>query len=133
VNGEHEVEIIPVDENLEDENLLEMVAVGLLPAIVIDSHKVALWAQLMEGIIVHEDIAINTEGQIREMIGVHQHDEISPLSYAITPCLAGPQSWQVRRKQRPQSPGAVRAQPGPVPPYPLARRQALVRRHPPPP
>jgi membrane-bound lytic murein transglycosylase MltF len=63
-SGEREVEIIPVDENLEDEDLLEMVAVGLLPAIVVDSHKVALWAQVMEGIVVHEDIAINTEGQI---------------------------------------------------------------------
>ncbi len=63
-SGEHEVEIVPVDENLEDEDLLEMVAVGLLPAIVVDSHKVALWAQVMEGIVVHEDIAISTEGQI---------------------------------------------------------------------
>ena len=62
--GEVEIEIIPADENLEDEDLLEMVAVGLLPAIVVDSHKVALWAQVIDGLVVHQDIAVNTDGQI---------------------------------------------------------------------
>jgi membrane-bound lytic murein transglycosylase MltF len=62
--GEAEIEIIPADENLEDEDLLEMVAVGLLPAIVVDSHKVAFWAQIIDGLVVHQDIAVNTDGQI---------------------------------------------------------------------
>jgi membrane-bound lytic murein transglycosylase MltF len=62
--GEQEIQIVPVDENLEDEDLLEMVAVGLLPAIVVDSHKVGLWAQIIDGLVVHPDIAINTGGQI---------------------------------------------------------------------
>jgi membrane-bound lytic murein transglycosylase MltF len=62
--GEAEIEIIPADENLEDEDLLEMVAVGLLPAIVVDSHKVAFWAQIIDGLVVHQDIAVNTDSQI---------------------------------------------------------------------
>jgi membrane-bound lytic murein transglycosylase MltF len=62
--GQVEIEIIPADENLEDEDLLEMVAVGLLPATVVDSHKLALWAQIIDGLVVHQDIAVNTDGQI---------------------------------------------------------------------
>jgi membrane-bound lytic murein transglycosylase MltF len=62
--GEHEIRIVPADENLGDEDLLEMVAVGLLPAIVVDSHKAAFWVQIIDGIVVHQDIAINTDGQI---------------------------------------------------------------------
>jgi membrane-bound lytic murein transglycosylase MltF len=62
--GKDEVRIVPADESLEDEDLLEMVAVGLLPAIVVDSHKVGLWAQIIDGLVVHPDIAINTGGQI---------------------------------------------------------------------
>ena len=62
--GQDEIGIIPADENLEDEDLLEMVAVGLLPAIVVDSHKAAFWAQIIDGIVVHQDIALNTGGQI---------------------------------------------------------------------
>jgi membrane-bound lytic murein transglycosylase MltF len=62
--GEAEIEIVPADENLEDEDLLEMVAVGLLPSIVVDSHKLALWSQVIDGLVVHQDIAVNTDGQI---------------------------------------------------------------------
>jgi membrane-bound lytic murein transglycosylase MltF len=62
--GRDEIRVVPAGENLEDEDLLEMVAVGLLPAIVVDSHKVALWAQIIDGLVVHPDIAISAGGQI---------------------------------------------------------------------
>ncbi len=52
------------DERLEDHDLLEMVNVGLIPAIVVDSHKAAFWAQVFEAVEVHEDIAVNRGGAI---------------------------------------------------------------------
>jgi len=62
--GEPELPVRPADERLEDHDLLEMVNVGLVPAVVVDSHKAAFWAQVFEAITVHEDIAINTGGSI---------------------------------------------------------------------
>jgi membrane-bound lytic murein transglycosylase MltF len=58
------VELTSVEEHLEDEDLLEMVNAGLIPQIVVDSHKAALWAQIFSGITVHEDLAVATGGQI---------------------------------------------------------------------
>ncbi len=62
--GKQQIIINPADEFLEDEDLLEMVNAGLLPMIVMDNHKAAFWAQVFEGIKVHENIAINKGGQI---------------------------------------------------------------------
>lgn len=62
--GKAPVTIIPVDENLEDEDLLEMVNAGLIPAVVVDSHKAYFWRQIFEDISVHENIALRTGAQI---------------------------------------------------------------------
>jgi len=54
---------IPVheaDELLEDHDLLEMVNAGLLPAVIVDSHKAELWAQVFENVEVHEDLAVHS-------------------------------------------------------------------------
>jgi membrane-bound lytic murein transglycosylase MltF len=58
------IEVIPADEFLQDEDLLEMVNAGLLPAIIVDSHKAMFWAQIFENIVVHEDLAVRTGGEI---------------------------------------------------------------------
>jgi membrane-bound lytic murein transglycosylase MltF len=55
--------VIPVreaDELLEDHDLLEMVNAGILPAVIVDSHKAALWAQVFENIEVHQDLAVHS-------------------------------------------------------------------------
>ncbi len=51
-------------EELEDEDLLEMVNAGLLPAIFIDDHKAAIWAPAFDRLVVHEDIVLHEGGQI---------------------------------------------------------------------
>jgi membrane-bound lytic murein transglycosylase MltF len=63
-SGRRPLRIRAADERLEDHDLLEMVNAGLLPAIVVDSHKAAFWAQVFEDITVHEDIAVNAGGSI---------------------------------------------------------------------
>jgi len=62
--GKPEIPVIATDEILEDYDLLEMVNAGLIPAIVVDSHKAALWAQVFDHITVHEDIKVHTGGNI---------------------------------------------------------------------
>ncbi len=48
------------DELLEDHDLLEMVNAGILSAVIVDSHKAALWAQVFENIKVHRDLAVHS-------------------------------------------------------------------------
>ncbi|MFZ0611431.1 MAG: transporter substrate-binding domain-containing protein, partial [Desulfobacterales bacterium] len=66
-NGRPEMAIVAADESLEDEDLLEMVNAGLIPMIVVDSHKARFWAQIFEAIRVHDDIAVRTGGEIAWM------------------------------------------------------------------
>lgn len=49
---------------LEDEDLMEMLNAGLIPLIVVDSHKARFWQQIYPAIRVHEDIALREEGAI---------------------------------------------------------------------
>jgi membrane-bound lytic murein transglycosylase MltF len=62
-----EMTLILADEALEDEDLLEMVNAGLIPMIVVDSHKARFWAQIFDGITVHESIAVREGGEIAWM------------------------------------------------------------------
>jgi membrane-bound lytic murein transglycosylase MltF len=62
--GAAELPVETVDERLEDYDLLDMVNAGLIPAIIVDSHIAALWAQVFENIKVHEDLAVQTGAQI---------------------------------------------------------------------
>jgi membrane-bound lytic murein transglycosylase MltF len=58
------IKLKPIDEYLEDEDLLEMVNAGTIPMIVVDDHKAALWEQVFDDITVHHDIAVRTGGRI---------------------------------------------------------------------
>ncbi len=62
--GKPKLKLIPEEENLEDEDLLEMVNAGLLPMLVMDSPKAEFWAKIFENIRLHPDIAVNTGGEI---------------------------------------------------------------------
>jgi membrane-bound lytic murein transglycosylase MltF len=62
--GEAEVPIVAADELLEDYDLLELVNAGLIPAVIVDSHKAALWAQVFKNIKVHEDLSVHSGGSI---------------------------------------------------------------------
>lgn len=62
--GKSEAKLIPADENLEDEDLLEMVNAGLLPMIVVDSHKAKFWEQIFDKITLNPNVAVRTGGKI---------------------------------------------------------------------
>ena len=63
-SGKPPIKIVPADEYLEDEDLLEMMNVGLVPMIVIDSHKAKFWAQVFKDLRLHPDIKLRSGGQI---------------------------------------------------------------------
>ena len=62
--GAAPVDIQIADEHIEDEGLLEMVQAGLIPAIVVDSHKAGFWAQIFSDIVLREDIALRTGAKV---------------------------------------------------------------------
>jgi len=62
--GKKGVKIVPADEYLEDEDLLEMMNAGLIPMVVIDSHKGKFWSQIFKDLNLHQDIKVRTGGQI---------------------------------------------------------------------
>jgi membrane-bound lytic murein transglycosylase MltF len=62
--GKKPVRLTPASENLEDEDLLEMVNAGLVPTVVVDSHKVLFWKRVFPKLGVHEDVAVNEGGSI---------------------------------------------------------------------
>jgi membrane-bound lytic murein transglycosylase MltF len=58
------VMVVPVEEFLQDEDLLEMVNAGLIPTVIVDSHKAEFWGQIFDNITVREDLAVRTGGRI---------------------------------------------------------------------
>ena len=62
--GETPVTIVDMPEHLEDDDILEMVGAGLLPATVVDSHKAEFWSRTLDGILVHPQVAVRTGGEI---------------------------------------------------------------------
>ena len=62
--GKPPVEIVEAPEQLEDEDLIEMVNAGLLPATVVDAHLAELWGQIFTGVKVHPTAAVRTGGEI---------------------------------------------------------------------
>ena len=63
-SGLKPIKIVAADEYLEDEDLLEMMNAGIIPMIVMDSHKAEFWAQIFQEIRLHPDIKLRSGGQI---------------------------------------------------------------------
>ena len=62
-SGKAPVEVVAAPEPLEDEDLLEMVNAGLIPATIVDNHVAGLWKQVFDQLQV-SDAAVRTGGQI---------------------------------------------------------------------
>ena len=58
-------------EDLEDEDLLEMVNVGLVGLVVVDRHVAEFWRQTLKDITLHPGAAISTGGEIAWMVRRH--------------------------------------------------------------
>lgn len=62
--GKPDIKIAFVPDALEDEDLMEMVNVGLLPAIVVDDWKAKAWAQLLPKLRVHDQIVLRPKTRV---------------------------------------------------------------------
>jgi len=62
--GKAPVSIQTAPANLEDDDLLEMVSAGLMPAIVVDDYLANFWTKVFPKLTVHSDIAVRTGGTL---------------------------------------------------------------------
>jgi len=57
------VNIVKANEALQDEDLMDLVQAGGITAIIIDEHKADLWLQILDGLKIHPDAAVRTDGK----------------------------------------------------------------------
>jgi membrane-bound lytic murein transglycosylase MltF len=62
--GKPPLTIRAADENLEDEDLLEMVSAGVIPAVVVDEHKAKFWGDVLPGLTACPGAAVRTGGSL---------------------------------------------------------------------
>ncbi len=62
--GLEPIDLEPVSEILEDEDLLHMVEAGLIPITVVDDFQAELWTQVLDDLIVHSDYPVAVGGDV---------------------------------------------------------------------
>ncbi len=62
--GKPSVDIREAPENLEDDDLLEMVSAGLIPATVTDDYLAQFWKRIFPGLVLSEAAPLRTGGQL---------------------------------------------------------------------
>lgn len=62
--GLRPIAIKPIDDNLEDEDLIEMVNAGLLPFAVVDDHEATIWTKIFPNAIPRADLVVGEGGEI---------------------------------------------------------------------
>jgi len=60
--GKPLVDIRAAPDNLEDDDLLEMVNAGLIPATVVDNYLAAYWDKVFANLVLHDKAAVRTGG-----------------------------------------------------------------------
>jgi membrane-bound lytic murein transglycosylase MltF len=62
--GKPPVSVREASESLEDDDLLEMVNAGLIPATVVDDYLAEYWKQVFPDLTVHSDVTLRTGGNL---------------------------------------------------------------------
>lgn len=62
--GKEAIDIQPISELLEDEDLLEMVNSGLLPWAVVDNYKAEVWTEVFDKLTLHPELVLRSGGRI---------------------------------------------------------------------
>jgi membrane-bound lytic murein transglycosylase MltF len=63
-DGAAPIPVVEAEESLEDNDLIELVDVGVIPAVIVDSHMAELWAKIFEHVTLRPDLAVNHDGDI---------------------------------------------------------------------
>lgn len=62
--GKPAIDIHEASESLEDDDLLEMVNAGLIPAIVVDDYLAEYWKQVFPDLKIHSTLTLRNEGNL---------------------------------------------------------------------
>jgi membrane-bound lytic murein transglycosylase MltF len=62
--GAPPVVIEAAPENLEDDDMLEMVNAGLIPAVVVDNYLAKFWKKVFPDLVLHENVAVRAGGSL---------------------------------------------------------------------
>jgi membrane-bound lytic murein transglycosylase MltF len=62
--GKVPLSVKSADKNLQEDDLVEMVNAGLIPATVAMQHRAGLWEQILPNIRLHREMAIASEGEL---------------------------------------------------------------------
>jgi membrane-bound lytic murein transglycosylase MltF len=58
------VQIRSIDEDLEDDDILQMVSAGILPYTIVDDYTARVWARILPGLTIRDDLALRDDGAI---------------------------------------------------------------------
>lgn len=58
------IQILPIEPQLEDEDVLELVDIGLIPLTILEENKAQFWTQHLDSVQLHPAVAIDENGQI---------------------------------------------------------------------
>ncbi len=58
------VDVVPIHEPLETDEVLEMVQAGLIPMTVVDRHLAELWGRVFSNVTVHRDVVVAAERDV---------------------------------------------------------------------
>lgn len=78
--GKPLIPITEADENLEDFDLLDLVNVGVIKAVVVDSHKADFWEKVFDKIKVHRNLSVHSGNQIAWAIRKNSPDLMKSIS-----------------------------------------------------
>jgi len=62
--GRPPLNLVPVDEVIDAEDLLEQVNAGNSPATVVDAYQAEFWAKIFPDLVLHPELAVRTGGEI---------------------------------------------------------------------
>ncbi|CAD6546042.1 Membrane-bound lytic murein transglycosylase F [Paraburkholderia hiiakae] len=63
-DGKPPMKLVMLPDALEDEDAMEMLNVGLVQILVVDDWKAKFWAQVLPGIVVHDNMSVRDAGYI---------------------------------------------------------------------
>jgi membrane-bound lytic murein transglycosylase MltF len=69
--GAKPIKVRKADERLEEEDILEMVNAGLVPATIVDDHVAAFWSEVYDSVVVHPAVTFARGGSIAWAIRKH--------------------------------------------------------------
>jgi membrane-bound lytic murein transglycosylase MltF len=78
--GKPAVKIVEADENLEVEDILELVANGVEQITVADDYLAQFWSETMDGLTVHDDIALSEGGLLGPVVRKNSPQLVAALT-----------------------------------------------------